>query len=107
MSDLQCPARVYVVTGGEAHQRPSGVQIASVYTWSAGEVSDVRAALDELADRHRGESVLVLVDEAQACGDQYAGLGVWAERTERRVPWCWKATWTDGGLGKATLQFGC
>ena len=65
MSDLQCPALVYVVTGGDANQRPAGVRIASVYTWSADEVSDVRAALDDLADRHRGESVLVLVDEAQ------------------------------------------
>ena len=73
MSDLQCPARVYVATAGETQQRPSGVQIASVYTWPAGEVPDVRVALDELADRHRGESVLVLVDEAQR-----AAISRWA-----------------------------
>ena len=73
MSDLQCPARVYVATPDEADPQPSGVRIASVYTWSAGEVADVRAALDDLADRHRGESVLVLVDEAQR-----AEIGRWA-----------------------------
>ena len=73
MNDLQCPVRVYVVTRGEAHQQPSGVRIASVYTWSAGEVSDVRAALDDLADRHRGESVLVLVDVAH-----HAAISTWA-----------------------------
>ena len=65
MSDLQCPARVYVAMPGDVEPYPSGVRIASVYTWSAGEVSDVRTALDDLADRHRGESVLVLVDDSQ------------------------------------------
>ena len=80
MSDLQCPARVYVATPGEAQQRPSDVRIASVYTWPAGEVPDVRAALDEIADRHRGESVLVLVDEANV-RRSYVGSGC------RRTGW--------------------
>jgi hypothetical protein len=52
-------------------------RIASVYTWSERNVTDVRAELDDLADRHRGESVVVVVDDAQhaAISDWAAGPG--------------------------------
>ena len=60
MTDLQCPARVLVARHGA--RTPD---VAAVYTWSAADVGDVRASLDAIADRHRGESVLVLVSEPE------------------------------------------
>ena len=75
MSDLQCPVLVYVGRHGQA-ERPAGVSLASVYTWSARDLDDVRSALDELADRHRGEAVLLLLDEpGLEAVERWAGAG--------------------------------
>ncbi|MGV1009443.1 MAG: hypothetical protein ACOYBY_12640 [Dermatophilaceae bacterium] len=64
MGDLQCPARVYVAgvaLAREAEQRLSHERVAAVYRLE-GSPEAVRTQLEAIADRHRGEAVLVLGD---------------------------------------------
>lgn len=76
MSDLHCAARFTLVTDGEAEV--AGLRPAAVYaSASADEAASHRtarydvlsgplpAALEALADQHRGEDVLVLVTAAE------------------------------------------
>jgi hypothetical protein len=62
MGDLQCPARVYVADavaadlarGWLSHERIAGIHRLD------GTTQQVRAQLEDIADRHRGEAVLVV-----------------------------------------------
>jgi hypothetical protein len=62
VSDLQCPVRVYVARQDAAHDPPAGIRLADVLRWTAADLADVRGAFDGLADRYRGETVLVVLD---------------------------------------------
>ena len=55
MSDLQCPARILLVRGRPTRGM-TGVRLSATY---AAPVN-----LDDLADRHRGETVLVVGEHA-------------------------------------------
>lgn len=55
MSDLQCPARILLV-----RERPSGALGERLATERPAATYDAPVDLDELADRHRGETVLVV-----------------------------------------------
>ena len=63
MTDLQCPARVFLAREDQARdgisptERLRGERIAQVYGGSAA-----LAALEDIADQHRGEAVLVVGD---------------------------------------------
>ena len=62
MSDLQCPARIFLAREDQARDgipltERRGERIAQVYSGSAA-----LAALEDIADRHRGEAVLVVGD---------------------------------------------
>ena len=59
MSDLQCPARIFLAREDQARDGISlrGERIAQVYSGSAALV-----ALEDIADQHRGEAVLVVGD---------------------------------------------
>ncbi len=70
MGDLQCPARIYVAgpwAAGGAGDRLRHERIAGVYQ-VAEPVEQARALLEDLADRHRGEAVLVVGDTALVSG---------------------------------------
>ena len=61
MSDLQCPARIFLAREDQPQdaiplpERLRGERIAHVYTTSVA-----LAVLEEIADGHRGEAVLVV-----------------------------------------------
>jgi len=63
VSDLQCPARIFLAREDQARdgipltERLRGEPIAQFYSGSAA-----LAALEDIADRHRGEAVLVVGD---------------------------------------------
>jgi broad specificity phosphatase PhoE len=59
VSDLQCPARIFLAREDQARDGISlrGERIAQVYGGSAA-----LAALEDIADQHRGEAVLVVGD---------------------------------------------
>jgi hypothetical protein len=63
VSDLQCPARIFLARADQARdgipltERLRGERIAQVYSGSAA-----LAELEDIADRHRGEAVLVVGD---------------------------------------------
>jgi hypothetical protein len=63
MSDLQCPARVFLARDDLPSERVEAVvegeHIAGRYAVPAGEPAD-SSWLDGVADRHRGEAVLVV-----------------------------------------------
>ncbi|WP_432479571.1 hypothetical protein [Nocardioides sp. GXQ0305] len=55
MSDLHCPARILLVD-----QRPAGALAERLSRESLAATYDAPVDLDEVADRHRGETVLVV-----------------------------------------------
>lgn len=75
MGDLQCPARIYLVetvAARDVGERLTHERLAAVYE-VAEPVDAVRASLQDIADRHRGEAVLV-VGEAGVVSDALRGL---------------------------------
>jgi broad specificity phosphatase PhoE len=69
VSDLQCPARIFLAREDRPRdaipltERLRGERIAHVYTRSVA-----LAVLEEIADRHRGEAVLVVGRGADIAG---------------------------------------
>jgi hypothetical protein len=80
VSDLQCPVRVYVAAsprlGGQSGGRPPGERLADVLTWTASDLADVPSAFGDLADRYRGEAVLVVVEDERglAAVEEWSGV---------------------------------
>jgi hypothetical protein len=71
MSDLQCPARVYLARNdlppGRVRSAVEGEQIAAEYAVPPDHPVD-SAWLDDIIDRHRGEAVLVVAPVAVITG---------------------------------------
>jgi hypothetical protein len=92
MSDLQCPARLYVGWPAE-DERPAGASWEAHWPALAGERvvatydrRGTRADLDALADVHRGEAVLVVVSSEAVPGlgpGDLVGLSVDGDGTTR------------------------
>lgn len=80
MSDLQCPARVFLARDDLPAERVEAVvdgeHIAGRYAVPSGEPSDL-AWVEDLVDRHRGESVLVVAPHEVISG--------WLHQVGRRV----------------------
>ena len=84
MSDLQCPARILLVRERPA-VGPGGVRAAAEY--------DAPVDLAELADRHRGETVLVVGEHPHGPGDVLVEIDADG----------WRVTPWDGGDAEARL----
>lgn len=62
MSDLQCPARLFLLRPATADVARVAEQLAGERLVAVHEEDEVPPDLAELADRHRGEAVLVVTD---------------------------------------------
>lgn len=82
MGDLQCPARIYVAAALAARdngERLRHERIAAVYEM-VRPVDAVRDTLEEIADRHRGEAVLVVGETDLVSGALRGLVAGWPAR---------------------------
>jgi hypothetical protein len=75
MSDLQCAARILLARVVPEHGPPE--RVAATY--------DAPVDLDELADRHRGETVLVVGEHGHAADVVLVEIDADGRRTTPRV----------------------